>query len=111
MPLPDAQVLPGDITADVTNTIFTVATAGRYRLAYHVNTTAAVAVGTRLIIGGVPNAASSLLPVISLSSFSNEIMLDLAAGTTVTLQMYGLVTAATLLSSAAGASLMITRLS
>ena len=38
-------------------------------------------------------------------------MLDLAAGTTVSLQMFGIVSAATLLPGSAGASLMITRLS
>ena len=111
VPLPDAQVLPADITVNGANTIFTVNTAGRYRLSYEVNTTASLASGTTLLINGTANTASTIAPLVSLSHFSNEIMLDLAAGTTVSLQMFGIVSAATLLPGSAGASLMITRLS
>lgn len=111
VPLPDAQVLPADITVNGANTIFTVNTAGRYRLSYEVNTTAALASGTTLLINGTANTASTIAPLVSLSHFSNEIMLDLAAGATVSLQMFGIVSAATLLPGSAGASLMITRLS
>ena len=75
VPLPDAQVLPADITVNAANT------------------------------------ASTIAPLVSLSHFSNEVMLNLAAGTTVSLQMFGIVSAATLLPGSAGASLMITRLS
>lgn len=57
------------------------------------------------------NTASTIAPLVSLSHFSNEIMLNLAAGTTISLQMFGIVSAATLLPGSAGASLMITRLS
>lgn len=111
VPLPDAQVLPADITVNGANTIFTVNTAGRYRLSYEVNTTASLASGTTLLINGIANTASTIAPLVSLSHFSNEVMLDLAAGTTVSLQMFGIVSAATLLPGSAGASLMITRLS
>ena len=111
VPLPDAQVLPADITVNAANTVFTVNTAGRYRLSYEVNTTAALASGTALVINGTANTASTIAPLVSLSHFSNEIMLDLAAGTTVSLRMFGIVSAATLLPGSAGASLMITRLS
>lgn len=111
VPLPDAQVLPADITVNGANTIFTVNTAGRYRLSYEVNTTASLASGTTLLINGTANTASTIAPLVSLSHFSNEIMLDLAAGTTVSLQMFGIVSAATLLPGSAGASLMIARLS
>lgn len=111
VPLPDSQVLPADITVNAANTVFTVNTAGRYRLSYEVNTTAALASGTTLLINGTANTASTIAPLVSLSHFSNEVMLDLAAGTTVSLQMFGIVSAATLLPGSAGASLMITRLS
>lgn len=111
VPLPDAQVLPADITVNGANTIFTVNTAGRYRLSYEVNTTASLASGTTLLINGTANTASTIAPLVSLSHFSNEVMLNLAAGTTVSLQMFGIVSAATLLPGSAGASLMITRLS
>lgn len=111
VPLPDAQVLPADITVNGANTVFTVNTAGRYRLSYEVNTTASLASGTTLLINGTANTASTIAPLVSLSHFSNEVMLNLAAGTTVSLQMFGIVSAATLLPGSAGASLMITRLS
>ena len=111
VPLPDSQVLPADITVNAANTVFTVNTAGRYRLSYEVNTAAALASGTTLVIYGSANTASSIAPLVSLSHFSNEIMLDLAAGTTVSLRMFGIVSTATLLPGSAGASLMITRLS
>ena len=111
VPLPYAQLLSADITVNAGSTVFTVNTAGRYRLAYEVNTTASLASGTRLLLNGVANVASSVAPVVSLSHFSNEILVDLAAGTTVSLQMFGIVSAAVLLPGGAGASLSITRLS
>ena len=52
-----------------------------------------------------------MAPSLSLSHFSNEIIVDLSAGDTITLQMYGLLGSATLLPGSAGASLSITRLS
>ncbi len=113
IPLPSAQVLSADITANAGNTVFTVATAGRYRISYHVNTTAALLMGSRLVINGVNNTASTLAPVLSVSNFENEIEVNLAAGSTVSLQLYPLVLAgvAVLSSGGAGASLMIIRLS
>lgn len=86
-------------------------TTGRYRLSYHVNTTAGIIMGTRLLINGTANVASTVSPVLSLSSYSNEILLDITTGTTVTLQLFGIVASAILLTGGAGASLMITRLS
>ena len=69
--------------------------------------------GTRLVINGVNNAASAISPVISLSNFSNEIEVNLGAGSTISLQMYPalVVGVAVLISGGAGASLMILRLS
>ena len=111
VPLPDSQLLSPDITVDGTNTVFTVNTTGRYQLSYDINITAALGSGTRLLINGAPNLASTVAPVISLSHFSNEILLDLTAGNTVSLQMFGIASAATLLPGSAGASLTLLRLS
>lgn len=111
VPLPNAQLLSADITVDATNTIFTVNTAGRYRLSYVVNITTALAAGTRLLIGGAANTASTVSPALTLSSFSNELLLDLTAGNTVTLQLFGIAATATLLGNGTGASLMLVRLS
>ena len=111
IPLPDSQALSPDITVNGANTVFTVTNAGRYQLSYNVNTTASLASGTRLLINGTPNTASTVAPVVSLSHFANEILLNLNAGDTISLQMFGIASVATLLPGSAGATLSITRLS
>lgn len=110
--LPSNQLLSPDITVNGANTVFTVNTFGRYRISYYVNTTASLLMGTRLIINGAANTQSTIAPVLSISSFSNEIEIDLGVGTTISLQMYAtLLGVATLLNNACGASLLIVRLS
>lgn len=113
IPLPSAQVFSADITPNAGNTVFTVATAGRYRISYHVNTTAALLMGSRLVINGVNNTASTIAPVLSVSSYENEIEVNLPVNATITLQLYPIALAgvAVLRSGGAGASLMIVRLS
>lgn len=113
IPLPSAQVFSADITPNAGNTVFTVVTAGRYRISYHVNTTAALLMGSRLVINGVNNTASTIAPVLSVSSYENEIEVNLPANSTISLQLYPIVLAgvAVLISGGAGASLMIVRLS
>ena len=90
--------------------MFTVNTTGRYRIAYTLNTTTALGSGTRLLINNAANQPSTVAPQ-PLSRFSNEIILDLNAGNTVSLQMFGVIGSATLLPGASGATLSITRLS
>ena len=111
VPLPDSQLLSPDITVNAGNTVFTVQTAGRYLLSYDINTTAALASGTRLLINGVANTASTVAPLVSLSHFSNELLLNLSAGDTVSLEMFGIASVTTLLPGSAGASLTLIRLS
>lgn len=112
IPLPSTQVLSADITANGANTIFTVNTFGRYRISYHINTTVALLMGSRLIINGANNTASTINPVLTTSRYYAEIEIDLAVGATISLQMFAtLLGAATLISGGAGASLMIIRLS
>ena len=113
IPLPNAQVFSADIAANAGNTVFTVATAGRYRISYHVNTTAALLMGSRLVINGANNTASTIVPVLSVSNYENEIEVSLPANSTISLQLYPIVLAglAVLISGGAGASLMIVRLS
>lgn len=110
---PSAQLLSSDITLTGGNALFTVNTAGFYSISYHVNTTAAVLLGTRLVINGANIPQSTVPPVLSVSQFSNEIQVSLTAGSTIQLQMYAplIAGAATLLSSSLGASIMIIRLS
>lgn len=113
IPLPSGQVFSADISPNAGNTVFTVATAGRYRISYHVNTTAALLMGSRLVINGVNNTASTIAPVLSVSNYENEIEVTLPANSTISLQLYPIVLAgvAVLISGGAGASLMIVRLS
>lgn len=111
IPLPNNQILPTGITVDGTNTTFTIADAGTYRLSYTVNLTAGLLVGTRLVINGTANVSSTIAPVLSLSNFSNEILLALTGATTVVLQLFGIAASPSLQTGAAGASLMIVRLS
>lgn len=110
---PSVQLLSPDITLTSGNTQFTVNSTGLYRISYHVNTTAAVLLGTRLVINGGNIPQGTIPPALALSQFYNEIELSLSAGATIQLQMYAplLAGAATLLGSSLGASMMIIRLS
>lgn len=110
VPLPLGQILPTGITVDGTNTTFTVAQAGLYRISYAVNTTATLLFSTRIMINGVANTASTVAPILSLSNYSNEILINLAAPSTVQLQVVGASVGLTLVTGA-GATLMIQRLS
>ena len=109
---PSTQLLSPNITLTSGNSLFTVNETGFYRISYHINTTAAVAMGTRLVINGANIPQSTIPPALTLSAFYNEIEIGLNAGDTIQLQMYAtLVGVATLLGGGVGASLMIIRLS
>ena len=110
--LPDAQVLPSGITANSGNTVFTVAKAGTYQISYHVNTTRALLMGTRLVINGANNVASTIAPGVNTSRFENQITVKLTANSTISLQMYPLTLAgaAILVGGGVGASLAIIQL-
>lgn len=109
---PNSQLLSSDITLTGGNTLFTVNTGGLYRISYHVNTAAAVLLGTRLVVNSGIVSQSIIPPAIALSQFYNEVELSLPPGSTIQLQMYAplLVGAATLLGNSLGASMMIVRL-
>lgn len=109
--LPDSQILPAGITANPGNDTFTVNVTGRYRISYHVNATVTLGMGARIVVNGTGLTQSTVLPLISLSNFSNEILINLAAGDTVSLQLFGILGTAILFTDSVGASLMIMRLS
>ena len=69
VPLPDAQLLSPGITVNAGGTVFTVAEAGTYQISYHVNTTLALLMGTRLVINGANSIPSTIAPVVSTSRF------------------------------------------
>lgn len=112
VPLPNAQVLSPDITVNAGNTVFTMAAAGTYEISYHVNTTLSLLMGTRLVINGSNNIASTIAQIVSTSRFENQIKVALPANSTITLQMHPAVLAGTaiLVGGGAGASLTIKRL-
>lgn len=110
VPLPLGQILPTGITVDGANATFTVAQPGVYRISYAVNTTAALLLTSRIAINGGPIAASTVAPILSLSNYSNEFLANLAANSTVQLQLVGVSLNLTLVTGA-GATLMIERLS
>ncbi len=108
---PSAQLLSPDITLIDSDTL-RVNTPGFYRVSYHVNTTAALLVGTRLVINSANIPQSTIPPIVSVSQFYNEIEVGLTAGSTIQLQIYAtLLGVATLLGGGIGASLMVIRLS
>lgn len=109
--LPNAQLLSPDITVNAGNTVFTVVTPGTYQISYHVNTTVGLLMGTRLVINGANSTPSTINPVISTSSFENQIKVTLPANSTISLQMFtSIVGTAILAGGGAGASLTIIRL-
>ncbi len=111
IPLPNDQVLPSSVTANPGNTVFTVAEAGTYQISYHVNTTAALLMGTRLVINGTNSVPSTINPALSVSNFENQIKVTLPANSTISLQLFtSIVGTAVLASGGAGASLTIVRL-
>ncbi|PFQ40461.1 hypothetical protein COK05_27585, partial [Bacillus cereus] len=111
VPLPSSQSLSGGITVDATNTIFTVPNTGRYFINYEVNLEAALLLSSQLLINGVGNTASTITPLLSVSQFNNTIIVPLTAGSTITLQLFGLIGAAILLPGSAGATLTIMQVS
>ena len=106
-----------DIKSTPTGTQLTVNTTGRYLISYNVNTSVPSNAGTRLMINGKADPASVIAPSIAVpptvlrSHFSAEIIVDLTAGSTVSLQMFGPLANITLLPGSGGANLSVIRLS
>ena len=67
--LPNTQVRSTGMRVNAGNTVFTAAEAGTYPISYHVNTTLALLMGTRLVINGVNRVPSTINPVVSTSGF------------------------------------------
>ena len=96
----------------------TVNTPGRYLISYNVNTSLPSNAGTRLMINGMANPASVIAPstaapstAVLKSHFSAEIIVDLTAKSTVSLQMFGVLANIILMPDSGGANLAIVRLS
>ncbi|WP_456364929.1 BclA C-terminal domain-containing protein [Priestia aryabhattai] len=111
IPLPSNQDLDS-FTVNGTNTTFTVPANGRYYITYQINPTATLLAGSRLILNGTtPIPGSIITPALAVSSYNNDVI-SLAAGNTVTLQLFGLVATVVLTGGgSSGAALTIIRLS
>ncbi|OOR65348.1 BclA C-terminal domain-containing protein [Bacillus mycoides] len=111
VPLPDFQNLSGGITVNDDDTIFTVPNTGRYYINYQVNFTASIIMGARLLINGSPNTPSTVIPVVGLSQITNTSIVNLNAGDTVSLQLFGFALLTILLPGSTGATLTIIQIS
>ena len=87
IPLPDAQVMSADITANPENTVFQVNKKGVYLLSYRVNLTQPAQVGTKLILNNMARTISSVIPVVPTASFENQYTRLMNAGETLQLQL------------------------
>ncbi|UCZ72715.1 hypothetical protein LG401_09060 [Bacillus pumilus] len=113
IPLPNFQNITG-FTANGTSTVFTVLQTDKYYITYQVNTTAALLINTCLLLNGATTVPSSVQsPVISTSFIHNTVIVNLTAGSIISLQFFWAVATAVLVGggAAAGAALTIIRLS
>lgn len=110
VPLPNGQNIGAGITVNGSNTIWTVANAGRYRITYRLRATASLLASSRIALNGSTVASLDYVPSTSTSSWDGDAIVSLAAGSTLSLQFYGLLGAVTL-QGGAGASLVIERVS
>ena len=99
VPLTDNQNL-NTFTVDGTNTEFTVPTTGEYLIDYAVATTTALLVSSQVLQNGTPITASIITPTVAADNLSTAFIVPLTAGDTLTLQLFGLLGAATLLGGA-----------
>ncbi|MDF9517202.1 BclA C-terminal domain-containing protein, partial [Bacillus cereus] len=111
IPLPNNQNIGPGITVSGGNTVFTVANAGNYYIAYTINLTAGLLVSSRITVNGSPLAGTINSPTVAAGSFSATIIASLPAGAAVSLQLFGVVALATLSTATPGATLTIIRLS
>ncbi|MFS0781698.1 BclA C-terminal domain-containing protein [Bacillus sp. 1P06AnD] len=111
IPLPSSQSLGAGVSINGANNTFTIANSGRYLISYNIYTTLSLLVSSRIVINGTANVASIVAPTVTaLASYSNNIVTNITAGSTLSLQLFGLLGTATLLGGGTGANLTIIRL-
>ncbi|WP_142342709.1 collagen-like protein [Bacillus wiedmannii] len=111
VPLPNNQNIGPGITVSGGNTVFTAANAGNYYISYTINITTSLLVSSRITINGAPLAGTINSPALATTSFSATIITTLAAGSAISLQLFGVLAVATLSTTTPGAVLTIIRLS
>lgn len=108
LPLPNNQVLSG-MTVSGGNTTVTIPSAGDYRMSYCIRVTAATLASARLLVNGSSAGPTVYSPSTSQSVLCRSAIVTVTAGSTVNLQLFGLIAAVTLETSG-GAELLIERL-
>lgn len=108
VPYPQNQNLGTGITVNGSNDTFTVANTGRYRISYGFRLTAALAVQSRVLVNGAQVSSLVESPLMSQSRLSADGIVTLTAGSTVQVQLFGMIAAVTF-ESGAGANLVIQR--
>ncbi|GAK14403.1 hypothetical protein JCM19039_4318 [Geomicrobium sp. JCM 19039] len=108
MPLPSNQSL-NNIAVGAANEQFTISEAGTYQISYSLRFTAGVLVSSRVLQNGVAIPQSVVSPTVALTNASANFIVTLAAGDTITLQLFGLLGAA-ILQGGQGAALSIVRI-
>jgi hypothetical protein len=76
------------------NGVFTLP-AGTYRVSYAMTTTAGLLMQTRLVLNGTPVAGSEAGGALAVTSFHGQALVTASAGSTLSLQYFGLLAAAT----------------
>jgi hypothetical protein len=90
--------------------MFTVSSAGGYRVKYSIKLRDPLLASARVMVNGSPSNALVDSPSQSTSRLDGESILILTPGTTLSIQLYGLLGAA-ILQQGAGASLIVEKLS
>jgi hypothetical protein len=93
---PNAQNFTSGVTINGSNTTITLSSAGRYFITYKLSTTANLLVSTRVLLNGSSLPGSINSPSVSINSFQNSIITNAAAGSTISVQFYGLIGSAVL---------------
>lgn len=106
--LPDNQNLDG-FTVSGANDTFTVPETGTYLVTYQINVTAALLMGSQVLLNGTAIPGSVFDPVLSVSAYTATTIIPLTAGDQLQLQLFGLLGAA-VLQGGAGATLTVIRL-
>ncbi|WP_435890984.1 BclA C-terminal domain-containing protein [Paenibacillus silvae] len=107
--LPNNQNIGTGITVNGSNDTFTLANTGRYFISYRINLTAAAVIQSRVLLNGASVPASVVSPALSISQLTTEFIIPVTAGSTIQLQLFGLIATAVL--SPPGATLTIIQLS
>ncbi|MCR6546563.1 BclA C-terminal domain-containing protein [Dehalobacterium formicoaceticum] len=93
--LPNAQNLDGFV-ANAANTVFTVPQTGRYCINYDIKIMSVFMMRSELLVDGAIVSAATVNPVLSISKYNFQIILNLIAGDTISIRLSGLNVEATL---------------